>query len=101
LEEKMKDIEMEPRYSTVELPGRCLKCLAEQEYGDCLRALLRGDEGKKELEEKFEAVLSLLKSPDLIKLRSDSEKYLSDGKKVRLVISHDEGNPEYRLEVEE
>ena len=96
----MEDIEMEPKYSTVELPGRCLKCLAEQEYGDCLRALLRGDEGKKEFEERFEAVISLLKSSDLTKLRSDSEKYLSDGKKVRLVISTDEGNYEYRLEVE-
>jgi hypothetical protein len=97
----MKDIEMEPKYSTVELPGRCLKCLAEQEYGDCLRALLRGDEGKKELEEKFEAVVSLLKSPDLTKLRSDSEKYLSDGKRVRLVISTEKGEAKYRLEVEE
>ena len=96
----MKDIEMEPKYSTVELPGRCLKCLAEQEYGDCLRALLRGDEGKGEFEERFEAVISLLKSSELAKLRSDSEKYLSDGKKVKLVISADEGNYEYRLEVE-
>jgi hypothetical protein len=96
----MKDIEMEPKYSTVELPGRCLKCLAEQEYGDCLRALLRGDEGKEEFEERFEAILSLLKSSDLAKLRSDSEEHLSDGKKVKLVISTDEGNYKYRLEVE-
>ena len=96
----MKDIEMEPKYSTVELPGRCLKCLAEQEYGDCLRALLRGDEGKKEFEERFEAVISLLKSSDLAQLRNDSEKLLSDGKKVRLVISSDEGNYKYHLEVE-
>jgi hypothetical protein len=96
----MKEIEMEPKYSTVELPGRCLKCLAEQEYGDCLRALLRGDEGKKEFEERFEAVISLLKSSDLAQLRNDSEKLLSDGKKVRLVISSDEGNYKYRLEVE-
>jgi predicted Fe-Mo cluster-binding NifX family protein len=76
----MNEIELKPGYSTVEIPGKCLKCLAEQEYGDCLKGLLKGEEGKRELEERFEALVSLLKSPELAKLRDESGKYLADGR---------------------
>lgn len=37
----MNEIELKPGYSTVEIPGKCLKCLAEQEYGNCLKGLLK------------------------------------------------------------
>ena len=43
----MDEIELKPGYSTVEIPGKCLKYLAEQEYGDCLKELLKGEDGKK------------------------------------------------------
>ena len=93
----MDKIELKPGYSTVEIPGKCLKCLAEQEYGDCLRELLKGQEGKKEVEERFEALVSLLKSPELPKLRDESEKCLADGKQVKLVIHLREGKPKYEI----
>jgi len=97
---KMDKIELKPGYSTVEIPGKCLKCLAEQEYGDCLRQLLKGEEGKMELEERFEALVSLLKSPELAKLRDESEKYLADGKEVKLTIRLEEGKPKYEIKAD-
>ena len=93
----MKKIELEPKYSTVEIPGKCLKCLAEQQYGDCLRDLLKGEEGKKELEEKFEAMVTLLKSQELTKLRDETERHLADGKNVKLVIHMEEGENKYEI----
>jgi hypothetical protein len=96
----MERIELEPAYSTVKLPGKCVKCLAEQQYGDCLKQLLKGEDAKKEMEERFEAILSLLKSPELASLRDEAEKHLADGKRVKLIIDRNEKNePEYRIEV--
>jgi hypothetical protein len=97
---KMDKIELKPGYSTVEIPGKCLKCLAEQEYGDCLRQLLQGEEGKREVEERFEALLSLLKSPELARLRDESEKHLADGKKVKLTIHLEKGKPKYDIKTD-
>jgi len=95
----MKEIELKPSYTTVSLPGKCLKCLAEQEYGDCLRGLLKGEEGKNELQNRFEAITSLLKSPDLTKLRDQCEKYLADGKDVSLAIHADDDKPKYEIRI--
>jgi hypothetical protein len=96
----MDKIELEPAYSTIKLPGKCVKCLAEQQYGDCLKQLLKGEDAKKEIEERFEAILSLLKSPELSDLREKTEQYLADGKRVKLIIDRNiEDKPEYRIEV--
>ena len=82
----MDDVELEPRYSTREIPGKCIKCLAEQKYGDCLRGLLRGEDENKELEETYEALVSFLESPELQRLRDESEKYLAEGRDVKVVL---------------
>jgi hypothetical protein len=96
----MDKIELEPSYSTVKLPGKCIKCLAEQQYGDCLKQLLQGEDGKKELEERFEAIVSLLKSSELSSLRDEAEKHLANGKRVKLIIDHNDDNKTvYRIEV--
>ena len=96
----MDKIELEPSYSTVKLPGKCIKCLAEQQYGDCLKQLLQEEGGKKDLEERFEAIVSLLKSSERSRLRDEAEKHLADGKRAKLVIDHNDDNePVYRIEV--
>ena len=97
---KVDKIELKPAYSTVEIPGKCIKCLAEQEYGNCLRQLLRGEQGKRELEERFEALLALLKSADLAKLRDESEKLLANGKEVKITINSEEGKPRYEIKAD-
>ena len=93
------NLELEPRYSTREIPGRCIKCLAEERYRDCLRELLTGGGGGKELEETYEALVSLLKSPELQKLRDESERYLGEGRDVKVVLYLGEGEPRYEIKV--
>ena len=92
-------MDLEPRYSTKEIPGRCIKCLAEEQSRDCLRQLLRGGSEDKELQETYEALVSLLKSPELQKLRDESERHLAEGRDVKVVLHLGEGEPRYELKV--
>jgi hypothetical protein len=95
----MEPINLDPRYSTREIPGKCIKCLAEQELGNCLLELLRGDEDNKELEQRFEGLVSFLKSPESKALRDESERYLAEGKQVTVKINLDTAQPRYELKV--
>ena len=96
----MKSFELEPRYSTKEIPGKCLKCLAEHELNNCLMLLLREEGEDEETQQRFEALLSFLKSPDSKRLRDESERYLSEGKQVSLMINYKSGKPEYKLKID-
>ena len=95
----MKPIDLEPRYSTTKIPGKCVKCLAEQELGNCLIALLREQGDNKELEEKFEALVSFLRSPKAKRLRDETERYLAEGKEVRLIIHPEGSKPRYEIKL--
>lgn len=96
----MEPIDLEPRFSTKEIPGKCIKCLAEQELGDCLIALLRGEGENKELQQRFETLVSFLKSPESQRLRDESERYLAEGKEVTVKIYFETGEPKYELKVD-
>jgi len=95
----MDSFDLEPTYSTSQVPGKCIKCLAEQELDNCLRELLKGDENNEELQERFEMLVTFLKSPESQKLRDTSEQYLAEGKKVTLKLSLAGEKPKYELEV--
>ena len=73
----MDAINLDPKYSTSDVPGKCIKCLAEQELNNCLLELLRAEGDDKELVERFEMLISFLKSPESLKLRDESERYLA------------------------
>jgi hypothetical protein len=92
-------LELEPRYSTREIPGRCVKCLAEAQYRDCLRELLRGGGEGKELEETYEGLVSLLESPELERLRDECERHLADGRDVKVVLHLGQGEPRYEIKI--
>ncbi len=96
----MEPIDLEPNYSTAEIAGKCIKCLAEQELNNCLLELLRGEEENKKLEQRFEALASFLRSPESKKLRNESEKYLAEGKEVKVKINFEHGKPRYELKIE-
>ncbi len=96
----MESFELEPRYSTKEIPGKCLKCLAEQELNSCLMLLLREEGVDEEVQQRFETLLSFLKSPDSKRIRDESERYLAEGRKVSLVINTEKGKPEYELKID-
>ena len=95
------NIEFEPRYTTREIPGRCLKCLADEQYRHCLRELLKGNSEGKELEETYEALVAFLKSPELEGLRDESERYLAEGREVKIVLRLGEGEPSYEIRVDQ
>ena len=84
------DIELDPRFSTREMPGKCIKCLAEEQYSNCLRELLKGTGENEELVERYEVLVSFLESPELQRLRDESEKYLAEGKDVKVVLHLEE-----------
>ena len=90
-------INLEPRYSTNEISGKCLKCLGEQELNSCLMQLLREEVTNEDTQHKYEALVNFLKSPESQRLRIESEKYLSEGKKVSVKITMNEGQPKYEL----
>ena len=58
---------------------------------------MESDRADKKLGEKIELLKAFLESMDVKKLRSESEKYLEDGNRVKLVISWRKGNPSYEL----
>jgi len=60
----------------------------------------RETKGRKKLEKRFEALMSLLKSPELTKLRDESEKYLADGKEVKLIINLERDKPKYEIKLD-
>ena len=95
----MEPINLEPNYSTAEIPGKCIKCLAEQELGNCLMELLKGKGKNKELEQRFEALVSFLRSPESKKLVNESEKYLAEGREVKVKIYSEEGKVKYEIEL--
>lgn len=97
----MESFELEPRYSTKEIPGRCLKCLAEDQLNGCLKLLLTDGEEDKQVIQKFEALLSFLKSDESKQLRDDSEKYLAEGKQVKVIVDYSNEKPRYSLKIEQ
>ena len=102
-ERSAKDVnsfELEPKHSTSQIPGKCIKCLAEQELNNCLLELLKGGEDEQELQQKYEMLLAFLKSPESQKLRDESEKYLAEGRKVMLKLSFGDAEPRYELKID-
>ena len=97
--DNVERIDLDPRYSTSDVPGKCIKCLAEQELEKCLLELLRAEGEDKELVQRFEMLVSFLKSPESQKLRDESERCLADGKQVTVRISFKDGQPKYELKV--
>jgi len=84
----MDNIDLEPNYTANEIPGKCLKCLAEKELNSCLFGLLGEQTTDVELQQRYEALLGLLQSPDFESLRSQSEKLLAEGMQVKVKVSY-------------
>ncbi len=97
----METYSIEPKYSTCEQTGRCVRCQAEHEMNNCLMSLLGSDdENDEEAEKKFQALLTFLKSPESQRLIDESERLMSDGKKVNVRLYIDGDVAKYELEVE-
>lgn len=97
----MEPIDFEPRYSTSEVSGQCIKCLTEHEINSCYRELLRMETNGKEARQKYRLLVDFLKSEESRRLRDESERCLADGKKVILRLSFTAGKPRYELKTSE
>lgn len=95
----MDPLELEPRYSTREIPGRCIKCLADKEVGSCLRLLLGDETDNPELQRRYEALVSFIRSPELIKVRDECERYLAQGKEVSVILHLGSEKPQYEIKL--
>ena len=73
---------------------------AKRRYNQIASELLRGGEVG-ELAEKLEALRLFLKQADFNQLRSESEKYLIEGSRVKFIIYLEEGKPKYEMKVME
>ena len=89
----MNGIELFPRLS------HCIETTAREEFWNLVDQYMESGREDKELEEKIELVKAFLESADFKKLRSDSERHLVQGKKVRFAIRWKEGKPSYEMVV--
>jgi translation initiation factor IF-3 len=62
---------------------------------------MEGGQEDRKLEERIELLKAFLESTDFKKLRSQSERYLVEGKKVKFVICWKEGKLTYEMVVTE
>ncbi|MFC1911065.1 hypothetical protein ACFLXM_00085 [Chloroflexota bacterium] len=81
--------------------SHCIETTARDEFWDSANQYTEGGRKDKKLEQKIELLRAFLESADFKKLRSDSEMYLIQGKKVRFVIRWKEGKPSYEMAVTE
>ena len=79
--------------------SHCIETTAKEEFWNAVNQYMEGGQEDKKLEEKIELLKSFLESMDFKKLRSQSERYLVEGKQVKFVISRKEGKPIYEMVV--
>jgi hypothetical protein len=87
----MDGIELFPSLS------HCIGTTAREEFWNSVNQYMEGGQEDKKLEEKIELLKAFLESMDFKKLRSQSEKYLTQGKAVKFVIFWKEGKPNYEM----
>ncbi len=95
----MESIDLTPRYSTNDVPGRCIKCLAEEKLFSCMRELFKEDTDTGELEQRYNLLSSFLESSELQSLCDETEKYLAEGKEVSVKINLEAGEPKYQIQI--
>ncbi|MBN1366914.1 MAG: hypothetical protein JW967_03200 [Dehalococcoidales bacterium] len=77
----------------------CIETVATKKYAEITRGLLKSKTPDPEMEEKLEILRLFLVNSDFGKLRSESEKHLTEGKNVRFFIYLDKGVPRYEMQV--
>jgi len=89
----MDGIELFPSLS------HCIETAAREEFWNSVNQYMESGQEDKKLEEKIELLKTFLESVDFKKLRSQSERYLIEGKQVKFVIFWKEGKPSYEMVV--
>lgn len=77
----------------------CIETVARHEYNNVTRTLLTTKSRDETLEEKAEVLRLFLETADFRKLRAESEKYLLNGQKVKFVVSLEDEQLRYEMQV--
>ena len=89
----MSVIELTPDLSS------CIETVTKREYSDVTRRLLASTSPDKTLVEKAEILRIFLENADFRKLRAESEKHLLHGKIVRFIVSIEDGQLNYEMQI--
>ena len=87
----MSGIELLPSFS------HCIETVAREEFWNLVSKYMGSKQEDKELERKIELLKAFLESMDFEKLRSQSERYLTQGKTVKFIIYWEENIPNYDM----
>ena len=75
----------------------CIETVVKREYATVLKQLLAPGHTDNKLQEKAEILRSFLETADFKSLRSESERQLMEGGRVRFVIYLEDGIPKYEI----
>jgi hypothetical protein len=75
----------------------CIETTAREEFWNSVNQYMGSGHEDKKLEEKIGLLKAFLESIDFRKLRSQSERHLIEGKKVKFVICWKEGKLSYEM----
>ncbi len=87
-------IELRPTLS------QCIETVAKREYWRSVEEYLKAKKGDKDLEQRIELLKAFLETVDFKALRSQSERYLTEGKRVTFTVSSKDGKSCHRMSVE-
>jgi hypothetical protein len=79
----------------------CIESIAREEFWHSVSQYTEDGRGDKELEKKIQLLKAFLEAVDFGKLRSQSEKHLVEGNRVKFVICRKEGELHYEMVVTE
>jgi hypothetical protein len=96
----MEHVNLEPHYSTNEIAGKCVRCLAEQELSNCIIEMLGDRTDDEHLLQKYNTLAAFLKSPDAQNLIDKTEQYLSDGIKVSVKLYFESDKLKYEIKTQ-
>ena len=88
----MVQIELVPDLS------HCIETVAKREYEETVKKLI-ADEADEGLQQRVELLRMFLERMDFKKLRQESEKYLTEGERVKFLVYLEGGAPKYDLRV--
>jgi len=91
----MRCIELLPDLS------HCIETVAKQEFWSSVNNYMENGRENAELKDKIELLKAFLESMDFGKLRSESEQYLVQDKRVKFAVYWKEDKPHYEMVVTE
>ena len=78
----------------------CIEGTARQEYLKSTDEYMQRGIKNRKLEAKIELLRTFLETMDFRKLRAESEKRLTEGKKVKFILTLKKGKPKYEMKCE-